>query len=44
MTIIPPMPVKDVEREVLQHALKLLPFAYTQNELPTELVGEKNSD
>jgi thymidylate kinase len=44
MTIIPPMPVKDVEREVLQHALKLLPFAYTQNELPKELVGEKNSD
>ena len=34
MTIIPPMPVQDVEREVLQHALKLLPFAYTQNDSP----------
>jgi hypothetical protein len=25
MTVIPPMPVKDVERQVLQHALQQLP-------------------
>jgi hypothetical protein len=44
MTIIPPMPVEEVEREVLQHALKVLPFTHTQNELPEELVGEKYSE
>jgi thymidylate kinase len=44
MTIIPPMPVEEVEREVLQHALKVLPFTHRQNELPEELVGEKYSE
>jgi thymidylate kinase len=44
MTIIPPMPVEEVERDVLQHALKVLPFTHTQNELPEELVGEKYSE
>jgi thymidylate kinase len=41
ITIIPPMPVQDVEHEVLQHALKQLPFVYAQSELPEELVSEK---
>jgi thymidylate kinase len=44
MTIISPMPVEEVEREVLQHALNVLPFAYTQKEVPKELVGEKYSE
>jgi len=30
MTIIPPMPVKDVEREVLHQAMKQLPAEVAQ--------------
>ena len=44
MTIIPPMPVQDVEREVLQHASKHLPSTITQNELAADLVGKKDRD
>jgi thymidylate kinase len=40
MTIIPPMPVQDVEREVLQHALKQLPSSQLQGELSAHFVGE----
>lgn len=40
MTIIPPMPVKDVEREVLQHALKQLPGSQLQGALSEHFVGE----
>jgi thymidylate kinase len=42
MTVIPPMPVQDVEREVLQHALKHLPDGSFQNELSRDLVAGKN--
>lgn len=39
MTIIPPMPVQDVEREVLQHALEQLPAGSIHSELSEHLVG-----
>jgi thymidylate kinase len=39
MTIIPPMPVHDVEREVLQHALRQLPGSQLQGELSEHFVG-----
>src|ERR1700742_1373648 len=38
MTIIPPMPVQDVEREVLQHALQQLPAGSIQSDLSEHLV------
>jgi hypothetical protein len=44
MTIIPPMPVQDVEREVLQHALKQMPFGWPHRELAAELVAQKGGD
>jgi thymidylate kinase len=44
MTIIPPMAVQDVEREVWQHAMKQLPFIWNPSELPEELVGKKDGD
>jgi thymidylate kinase len=42
MTVIPPMPVQEVQREVLQHALRHLPSASIQNELSENLVGESD--
>jgi thymidylate kinase len=39
MTIIPPMPVHDVEREVLQHAIRQLPSSHLQGELSEDFVG-----
>jgi hypothetical protein len=39
MTIIPPMPVHDVEREVLQHAIRQLPGSQLQGELSGHFVG-----
>ena len=42
MTIIPPMPVQDVEREVLQHALQQLPAGSIQSDLSEHLVGGTN--
>jgi hypothetical protein len=36
------MPVQDVEREVLQHALEQLPTGSIQNELSEYLVGGTN--
>lgn len=44
MTVIPPMPVNDVEREVLLHAIKQLPAGLIQNDLSEELVGGKDRD
>ena len=44
MTVIPPMPVQDVEQAVWQHALKHLPSAIAQNELAADLVGKKDRD
>ena len=41
MTVIPPMSVQDVEREVLQHALKQLPADTLQSELSESLVSRK---
>jgi thymidylate kinase len=41
MTIIPPMPVQDVEREVLQHALKQLPTDSIQSEFLEHFAGGK---
>jgi thymidylate kinase len=41
MTVISPMPVEDVSREVLQHALKQLPSGNISSELSRDLVGEK---
>jgi thymidylate kinase len=42
MTVIPPMPVKDVEREVLQHAFRHLPSAKVQDEFAEDFVGGKD--
>jgi hypothetical protein len=42
MTIIPPMPVQDVEREVLKHALEQLPTDFIQSELSGHFVGGKD--
>jgi thymidylate kinase len=42
MTIIPPMPVQDVEREVLQQALKHLPPVHNPSGLLGELVGHND--
>jgi thymidylate kinase len=36
MTVIPPMPVQDVAREVLRHAQEQLPHAKLQNELSAQ--------
>ena len=44
MTVIPPMPVQDVEQAVWQHASKHLPSTITQNELAADLVGKKDRD
>ena len=44
MTIIPPMPVQDVEREILQHALRQMPQVWPQSQLPRELIAEKGND
>ena len=44
MTVIPPMPVQDVEQAVWQHASKHLPSTITQNELTPDLVGKKVRD
>ena len=44
MTIIPPMSVEDVEREVLQHAFKQMPLTWPQRGLTTELAAQRNSD
>ena len=44
MTVIPPMPVQDVERAVWQHALKHLPSTIAQNEVAADLVGKKDRD
>jgi thymidylate kinase len=44
MAIIPPMPVQEVEREVLQHALKQLPAGSIQDELSIDLVPGKDRD
>jgi thymidylate kinase len=40
MTIIPPMHVEDVQREVWRHVLKQVPPAWQQRDLLEELVGE----
>jgi thymidylate kinase len=42
ITIIPPMPVQDVARQVLQHALKQLPLDGIQSEQAEKLVGLAN--
>jgi thymidylate kinase len=42
MTIIPPMPVEDVAREVLQHALNQMPPGWPRRELSAELVAQKD--
>jgi thymidylate kinase len=42
MAIIPPGSVHEVEREVLQHALRHLPSGTIQGELSEDLVAEKN--
>lgn len=42
ITIIPPMPVQDVARQVLQHALKELPLDGIQSEQAEKLVGLAN--
>ena len=42
MTIIPPMPVQDVERDVLQHALQQLPAGSIHSDLSEHLVGGTN--
>jgi thymidylate kinase len=42
MTVIPPMPVKDVEREVLEHAFRHLPSSKVQNEFAQDFVGGKD--
>jgi thymidylate kinase len=39
MTVIPPMPVQDVERDVLQHASKHLPSFKNHNELTEHFAG-----
>jgi thymidylate kinase len=39
MTVIPPMPVQDVEREVLQHASKHFPSVKIHNELTEHFAG-----
>jgi thymidylate kinase len=44
MTVIPPMPIQDVEREVLHHALKQLPSGRIQSAQSVELVSGQNSD
>jgi hypothetical protein len=44
MTIIPPMPVHEVERKVLQYALNSLPVGSIQGELAEDLVAEKDRD
>lgn len=44
MTIIPPMPVQDVEREVLQHALKQMPSGWPQRGLTADLAAQRSSD
>jgi thymidylate kinase len=44
MTVIPPMPVQDVEREVLQHALKHLPSVKIHNELAEHFAGRSDRD
>ena len=44
MTVIPPMPVRDVERTVLQHALKHLPEGSLQREMSEDLVAGNNRD
>jgi hypothetical protein len=36
MTVIPPMPVQDVAREVLRHAQEQLPHVKLQNELSAQ--------
>lgn len=42
MTLIPPMPVQDVQREVLQHASKYLPSIKSDNELTEHFAGGPN--
>jgi len=42
ITIIPPMPVQEVARQVLQHALKELPLDGIQSEQAEKLVGLAN--
>jgi thymidylate kinase len=44
MTIIPPMPVQDVEREVLQQALKQMPLGWAHREVAADLVAQKHGD
>jgi hypothetical protein len=41
MAIIPPMPVEEVERAVLQYALRHLPAGSIQGELSEDLIAEK---
>lgn len=44
MTLIPPMPVQDVEREVLRHALSHLPSSTLQSELVEDFVGRQDNN
>jgi thymidylate kinase len=44
MTVIPPMSVEDVEREVLRHTLKQLPSGYMQSELSEDLVSGRDRE
>jgi thymidylate kinase len=44
MAVIPPMPVQEVEREVLQYALRHLPAGFIQGELSEDLIAGKGRD